>query len=58
MFILLQLGYVVGSLLVDVKGGWRYMYATGTPFGVVMVIGMWWLPALPRWIHLRVIQRR
>ncbi|KAL7595623.1 D-xylose-proton symporter-like 2 [Lactuca sativa] len=50
------LGYVVGSLLVDVKSGWRYMYATATPFGVVMIIGMWWLPASPRWILLRAIQ--
>ncbi|GJT34674.1 D-xylose-proton symporter-like protein 2 [Tanacetum coccineum] len=50
------LGYVVGSLLVEVKAGWRYMYATAIPFAVVMVIGMWWLPASPRWILLRAIQ--
>ncbi|KVH89943.1 D-xylose-proton symporter-like 2 [Cynara cardunculus var. scolymus] len=50
------LGYVVGSLLVDVNAGWRYMYATAVPFAVVMGIGMWWLPASPRWILLRAIQ--
>ena len=32
------------------------MYATAIPFAVVMVIGMWWLPASPRWILLRAIQ--
>nr|XP_043630349.1 D-xylose-proton symporter-like 2 [Erigeron canadensis] len=50
------LGYVVGSVLVDVNAGWRYMYATATPFAVIMGIGMWWLPASPRWILLRAIQ--
>ncbi|KAJ0549479.1 putative major facilitator, sugar transporter, major facilitator superfamily [Helianthus annuus] len=50
------LGYVVGSLLVELYSGWRYMYATAIPFAVVMGIGMWWLPASPRWILLRAIQ--
>ncbi|KAM0046374.1 putative major facilitator, sugar transporter, major facilitator superfamily [Helianthus debilis subsp. tardiflorus] len=50
------LGYVVGSLLVEFYSGWRYMYATAIPFAVVMGIGMWWLPASPRWILLRAIQ--
>ncbi|KAL8216568.1 hypothetical protein R6Q57_023405 [Mikania cordata] len=50
------LGYVVGSLLVDIISGWRYMYATVIPFAVVMGTGMWWLPASPRWILLRAIQ--
>lgn len=49
---------MVGSLLVDVTAGWRYMYATAIPFAVIMVIGMWWLPASPRWILLRAIQEK
>lgn len=50
------LGYVIGSVLVEVKSGWRYMYATAIPFGIIMGIGMWWLPCSPRWILLRAIQ--
>ncbi|KAK1436077.1 hypothetical protein QVD17_01852 [Tagetes erecta] len=50
------LGYVVGSVLVDISSGWRYMYAASIPFAVVMGIGIWWLPASPRWILLRAIQ--
>ncbi|KAI3792717.1 hypothetical protein L2E82_06605 [Cichorium intybus] len=50
------LGYVIGSILVEVKAGWRYMYATAIPFGIVMGIGMWWLPSSPRWVILRALQ--
>ncbi|KAJ9555772.1 hypothetical protein OSB04_010386 [Centaurea solstitialis] len=50
------LGYLIGSLLVDVNAGWRYMYGSAFPFAVVMGIGMWWLPASPRWILLKAIQ--
>lgn len=52
----MQGGYGVGSLLVDVVAGWRYMYAASTPLAVIMGIGMWWLPASPRWLLLRAIQ--
>ncbi|CAK9180035.1 unnamed protein product [Ilex paraguariensis] len=50
------LGYTVGSLLVDTVAGWRYMYGVSVPLAMVMGIGMWWLPASPRWILLRAIQ--
>ncbi|XP_034205622.1 D-xylose-proton symporter-like 2 isoform X2 [Prunus dulcis] len=51
-------GYGIGSLLVDTVAGWRYMYAAAIPLAVIMGIGMWWLPASPRWILLRAIQGR
>ncbi|VVB14867.1 unnamed protein product [Arabis nemorensis] len=49
-------GYGIGSLTVNILSGWRYMYATSVLLAVVMGIGMWWLPASPRWLLLRVIQ--
>ncbi|XAR71540.1 hypothetical protein NMG60_11017871 [Bertholletia excelsa] len=49
-------GYSAGSLLVEIVSGWRYMYGASTPFAVIMGIGMWWLPASPRWLLLRAIQ--
>lgn len=49
-------GYGIGSLAVNTLSGWRYMYATSVPLAVIMGIGMWWLPASPRWLLLRVIQ--
>ncbi|PRQ60696.1 putative major facilitator, sugar transporter, major facilitator superfamily [Rosa chinensis] len=49
-------GYAVGSALVDVFGGWRYMYGASIPLALIMGIGMWWLPESPRWILLRAIQ--
>ena len=53
---LVQGGYGIGSLLVDTVAGWRYMYGASTPLAVIMGIGMWWLPASPRWLLLRAIQ--
>lgn len=32
------------------------MYAVSSPLSLIMGIGIWWLPASPRWILLRVIQ--
>ncbi|KAJ8771309.1 hypothetical protein K2173_026486 [Erythroxylum novogranatense] len=49
-------GYGIGSLLVDTIAGWRYMYGASTPLAVAMGIGMWWLPASPRWLLLCAIQ--
>ncbi|RXH95369.1 hypothetical protein DVH24_025053 [Malus domestica] len=49
-------GYGIGSLLVDTVAGWRYMYGISAPLAIIMGIGMWWLPASPRWILLRAIQ--
>ncbi|KAJ7982685.1 D-xylose-proton symporter-like 2 [Quillaja saponaria] len=49
-------GYGIGSLLVETVAGWRYMFGASTPLAVVTGIGMWWLPASPRWLLLRAIQ--
>ncbi|XP_031392956.1 D-xylose-proton symporter-like 2 [Punica granatum] len=49
-------GYGIGSLLVEIVAGWRYMYGTSTPLAIIMGIGMWWLPSSPRWVLLRAIQ--
>ncbi|CAG7881979.1 unnamed protein product, partial [Brassica rapa] len=49
-------GYGIGSLWVTVVSGWRYMYATVIPIPVIMAIGMFWLPASPRWLLLRSLQ--
>ncbi|XP_027354588.1 D-xylose-proton symporter-like 2 isoform X2 [Abrus precatorius] len=49
-------GYGIGSLLVDTVAGWRYMFAASSPVAVIMGLGMWWLPASPRWLLLRAIQ--
>lgn len=51
-----QLGYLVGSLEIDVVGGWRYMYGFGAPIAIVMGIGMVILPPSPRWLLLRAVQ--
>lgn len=40
----------------DTVAGWRYMYGVSSPLSLIMGIGMWWLPASPRWILLRAIQ--
>uniref|UniRef100_A0A2P2JF34 Uncharacterized protein MANES_08G162600 n=2 Tax=Rhizophora mucronata TaxID=61149 RepID=A0A2P2JF34_RHIMU len=49
-------GYGIGSLLVDTIAGWRYIYGASTPLAVIMGLGMWWLPASPRWLLLCAIQ--
>ncbi|KAL6501016.1 Vacuolar glucose transporter 1 [Orobanche hederae] len=48
-------GYVSGSLLVDTAAGWRYMYGISSPLSLIMGLGMWWLPASPRWLLLKAI---
>ncbi|ESQ42459.1 hypothetical protein EUTSA_v10013139mg [Eutrema salsugineum] len=50
------LGFSVGSFAIDVVGGWRYMYGFGTPVALLMGLGMWSLPASPRWLLLRAVQ--
>ncbi|KAI9083421.1 hypothetical protein K1719_034635 [Acacia pycnantha] len=49
-------GFGVGSILVDIVSGWRYMYVACTPLAVIMGIGICWLPYSPRWLLLRAIQ--
>ncbi|KAA0066567.1 D-xylose-proton symporter-like 2 isoform X2 [Cucumis melo var. makuwa] len=51
-------GYSIGSLLVEVVAGWRYIYAANTAIASVMGVGMWWLPSSPRWLLLCAIQRK
>lgn len=53
-----QGGYGIGSLLVDLVAGWRYMYGASTPLAVIMGMGMWWLPASPRWLLLCAMKRK
>lgn len=52
----MQLGFSIGSFQIDVVGGWRYMYGFGTPVALLMGLGMWSLPASPRWLLLRAVQ--
>lgn len=52
----MQLGYAVGSLEINIVSGWRYMYATSVPIALIMGIGMWWLPPSPRWLLLSAVQ--
>ncbi|CAJ1934062.1 unnamed protein product [Sphenostylis stenocarpa] len=49
-------GYGIGSLFVETIAGWRYMYGVSSPVAIIMGLGMWWLPASPRWLLLRAIQ--
>ncbi|KAJ1693463.1 hypothetical protein LUZ63_010161 [Rhynchospora breviuscula] len=50
------LGYIFGSLFVDLASGWRYVYAASAPICIIMAIGMWWLPPSPRWLLLCSVQ--
>ncbi|GMG98283.1 hypothetical protein Nepgr_000123 [Nepenthes gracilis] len=50
------LGYFVGSLAINVVGGWRYMFGLSVPAALVMSLGMWILPPSPRWLLLRAVQ--
>ncbi|XP_059431243.1 D-xylose-proton symporter-like 3, chloroplastic [Corylus avellana] len=50
------LGYFVGSLQVDVVGGWRYMFGVSASIALIMGLGMWSLPPSPRWLLLRAVQ--
>lgn len=52
----IQAGYGIGSLFVETVSGWRYMYGVSSPMAIIMGLGMWWLPASPRWLLLRAIQ--
>uniref|UniRef100_A0A0D9W0U7 Major facilitator superfamily (MFS) profile domain-containing protein n=1 Tax=Leersia perrieri TaxID=77586 RepID=A0A0D9W0U7_9ORYZ len=58
LFIVLGIliGYLVGSLEIDVVGGWRYMFGFSAPLAAIMAIGMWNLPSSPRWLLLSAVQ--
>ncbi|KAE9593459.1 hypothetical protein Lal_00029383 [Lupinus albus] len=49
-------GYGIGSLLVDIVAGWRYMFGISSPLALIMGIGMCLLPDSPRWLLLCAIQ--
>ncbi|KAI3992247.1 hypothetical protein MKX01_029968 [Papaver californicum] len=50
------LGYLAGSVEIDAVGGWRYMFGFSAPVALIMGLGMWSLPASPRWLLLRAVQ--
>ncbi|KAL9271291.1 D-xylose-proton symporter-like 3, chloroplastic-like protein [Drosera capensis] len=50
------LGYFVGSLEINVIGGWRYMFGFSVPAALLMGLGMYTLPPSPRWLLLRGVQ--
>lgn len=47
------LGYLMSYLEVSTLGGWRYIYGAAMPLGLVLVLGMAFLPESPRWLALR-----
>ena len=55
-FYVMQLGYFVGSFLIETVGGWRFMYGFSAPVAVLMGLGMLTLPNSPRWLLLRAVQ--
>ncbi|XP_057456137.1 D-xylose-proton symporter-like 3, chloroplastic [Lotus japonicus] len=58
LFIVLGIlgGYFVGSFQISSVGGWRFMYGFSAPVAVLMGLGMWTLPASPRWLLLKAVQ--
>lgn len=52
----MQSGYITGSVFVDIVGGWRYIYGSSAILSLIMIVGMWWLPASPRWLLLCALQ--
>ncbi|RZC75940.1 hypothetical protein C5167_000269 [Papaver somniferum] len=48
------LGYLARNI--DAVGGWRYMFGFSAPVALLMGLGMWSLPASPRWLLLRAVQ--
>ncbi|KAF6134973.1 hypothetical protein GIB67_037500, partial [Kingdonia uniflora] len=55
-WIILQLGYLVGSIKINAVGGWRDMYRLSASIAVLMGLSMFSLPPSPRWLLLRAIQ--
>lgn len=47
------LGYLVSYLEVSSLGGWRYIYGAAMPLGLVLMLGMAYLPESPRWLALK-----
>lgn len=48
-----NVAYLVGYLLLDVEGGWRWMLASAVVPCLVILIGRWDIPESPRWLSRR-----
>ncbi|RZC93631.1 hypothetical protein C5167_007668, partial [Papaver somniferum] len=56
MIVLGVLFGIAGVFVFDGVGGWRYMFGFSAPVALLMGLGMWSLPASPRWLLLRAVQ--
>jgi MFS transporter, putative metabolite transport protein len=48
-----NVAYLVGYLLLDVDGGWRWMLASAVVPCLVILVGRWDVPESPRWMARR-----
>lgn len=55
MFVVLGItfGYIVGYIVSEKIGGWRWTYGCSIPFALIMLFGMWFLPYSSRWLALK-----
>lgn len=44
------IGYIIGVIFFEVKGGWRYMVGSSLVFSTILLIGLLFLPESPRWL--------
>ncbi|RZC93630.1 hypothetical protein C5167_007671, partial [Papaver somniferum] len=56
--LMIVLGILLGYLArnIDAVGGWRYMFGFSASVALLMGLGMWSLPASPRWLLLKAVQ--
>lgn len=43
------LGYAISAIFESVTGGWRYMLGSSLVFSTILLVGLFFLPELPRW---------